>query len=132
VDYERRKAHQNPSESSPPLIPPSVRTVFETSFVTIAAFQPFVGQLFVGYKVITAVYSVTKAYEERGLVGAASAVGKEAISASLASSQGTIAWNIIANHIDPKFRVVAKAFLEECVDGITNEEIDFVSSHLAR
>lgn len=84
-----KQDHEEP-ESSAPVILPSVRTVFETSFATIAAFQPFIGQTFVGYKVITAVYSVKQAYEERGLVGAASAVGKEAMSAPLASTQGTI------------------------------------------
>jgi len=114
------------------VIPPHARMVFETSFAVIAPLQPFIGQLYVSYKLVNAVYSVAKASEEHGLGGAAQVIGQEIVSAPLAVTQGAFAWNLIANRINPSFHVVAKSLLEECVHGLTDEEIDFVTRNLAR
>jgi hypothetical protein len=128
---ELKNEHEK-SEPSASVISPQVRMVFDTSFAAIASVQPFVGELFVCYKLVNAIYSVAKAYGEQGPEGVAKVIGKEVISGPLTGNQGTLAWNLIANNLDPSFHVVAKALLEECVDGITNEEIDFVSRSLAQ
>jgi hypothetical protein len=113
------------------------RTVLEAGFAALATSSPFVGQVYTSYQLAKGFYSayksvraVSKAYDAQGPMAAAKVMGMEIVSTQLSGVQVELGWDLIANKIDPSVRAAAKSLFTECVEKLTEEEMDFVSRHL--
>ena len=109
------------------------KSVLQGSFKALAYNMPALREICLALEAANIIYAywrlIKKCYEsyEKGDLEIVKIVGKEIFSEASLSKESAIIWNVINDYVPNGQKEVIKTLLSKIMEGLTEEEIDFVA-----